>query len=263
MTILVFPGQDLSPQIDENLENHLRINQETELLTVQIGAGIIQNGSEVIALKAGLLQNQSRGSKFTLQSAQKRYIPLQNDLVIGIITARLSEFFRVDIGAQTSAVLSLLSGFEGATKKNRPTWTVGTVIFTRVAMAHPDLEPELSCFDPSGKIPVDLFGELGGVGIISDSNTKKSSILLRTLCNLSKSLQIPSQANLLKVLGKYFSFEIASGANGRIFLEAENVKEMIAISHLIVNNENKKPLNEIENSVRELAFSMGKLKGNK
>lgn len=43
----------------------------------------------------------------------------KGDPVIGIVTARQTDSFRVDIGTSDPASLSYLS-FEGATKKNRP-----------------------------------------------------------------------------------------------------------------------------------------------
>ena len=296
---VVFPGQDLSSLIEERLTSttSTTTTSTTELsssspVKIQVGPGIIQSGSEVIALRAGILKFNSHGGtkKFSLISAQKRYIPVQNDLVIGIVTAKLSEFFRVDIGAQTGASLSLTTGFEGATKKNRPTWSVGTIIFARVALAHPDLEAELACFDPSGRISIDLFGELGGVGgvgssssssdcnelstsstamINEDKNTKikskKTSILLRTSCNFSKYLQNPLVVPLLSALGRHFAFEVAAGANGRIFLEAGNPRETVALAQIIETSEKEfwkssKSTDEIEKKVYELAKSLGKVK---
>ena len=44
---------------------------------------------------------------------------MKGDSVIGIVTAKQGDTFRVDIGASDAASLSYLS-FEGATKKNRP-----------------------------------------------------------------------------------------------------------------------------------------------
>lgn len=46
-----------------------------------------------------------------------------DDLVIGIVTAKLTESWKVDIGVHEFATLSMYS-FEGATKKNRPDLSV-------------------------------------------------------------------------------------------------------------------------------------------
>lgn len=262
MNEAVFPGQDLRPII----ENKLSISQNVgEAVKIQVGPGIIRNSDEIIALQAGKLQNRKQVSRFNLIFSQKRYVPLQNDLVIGIVVARLSDFFRVDIGAQTLAVLPLLTGFEGSTKKNKPTWNVGTLIFARISLAHPDLEPELSCFDPSGRIDSELFGELGGnesPSLVSDSIKLKTSNLLRTSCNYSKKLQNPMKDPLLVALGKYFAFEIASGANGRIFLQAGNSQEVIALSQIIKSADIDQQFStaEVEDIVCKLATSLGKIR---
>ena len=267
MSDTVFPGQDLGVLIEKKLSNIA----ENDTIKLQIGPGIIQTGSNLIALRAGRLHCLKQNSKLILESPQKRYIPLQNDLVIGIVTARLSEFFRVDFGAQSNAVLSLLTGFEGATKKNRPTWNVGTVIFARVSMAHPELEPELACFDPSGKIAAELFGQLGeNENVLTADHLKaktcsKSPLLFRTSCNYSRKLQNPTKESLLSVIGRYFSFEIAAGANGRVFLEGENARESAALSQFISKVGTDGPLSseEMESKVKELAHTMGKLKTEK
>jgi len=219
-------------------------------------------------LRTGRLHCLKQNSKLILESPQKRYVPLQNDLVIGIITARLSEFFRVDIGSQSTAVLSLLTGFEGATKKNRPTWNIGTLIFARVSMAHPELDPELACFDPSGKIPAELFGQLGeNENLLTTDHSKaktssKFALLFRTSCNYSRKLQNPCKESPLSIIGRYFAFEIAAGANGRIFLESDNAREAAVISQFVSRMGDEILLihEEIESKVKELALSMGKLK---
>lgn len=260
---VVFPGQDLSPLIEDRLNS----SQKADTTKIHIGSGIIQSSNEIISLRAGRLLNQNQSTKFSLLSLQKRYIPLQNDLVIGIVTARLSELFRVDIGAQTPAILSLLNGFDSSTKKNRPTWAVGTVIFARIAVAHPDLDPELACFDPSGKVPLDLFGELGSCAkdtSVEGTVATKTSILLRTSCNFSRSLQNPIASPLLVALGRHFSFEIAAGSNGRIFIESSNAKDTAAIAKAITAHSNiKYSTEDIDAQVKKLALLMGKIKNDK
>lgn len=48
-----------------------------------------------------------------------QYIPQRGDSVIGIITTKAGDVFRVDVGASELATLPYLA-FEGATKRNRP-----------------------------------------------------------------------------------------------------------------------------------------------
>lgn len=80
--------------------------------------------------------------------------------MIGTIVHRLGEYFRVDIGTAHSAVLPMLA-FEGATKRNKPNLAVGSLVYCRVSLANPDMEPELECVNPrTGR--ADGFGELVG-----------------------------------------------------------------------------------------------------
>lgn len=48
-----------------------------------------------------------------------QYVPVKGDSVVGVVTAKAGDMFRVDIGSSELATLSYLS-FEGATKRNRP-----------------------------------------------------------------------------------------------------------------------------------------------
>lgn len=48
-----------------------------------------------------------------------QYIPTKGDAVIGIVTSKSGDIFKVDVGGSEQASLSYLA-FEGATKRNRP-----------------------------------------------------------------------------------------------------------------------------------------------
>lgn len=48
-----------------------------------------------------------------------QYVPAKGETVIGIVTAKTGDVFKVDVGGNEQASLSNLA-FEGATKRNRP-----------------------------------------------------------------------------------------------------------------------------------------------
>lgn len=48
-----------------------------------------------------------------------QYVPAKGETVIGIVTSKSGDVFKVDIGGSEQASLSYLA-FEGATKRNRP-----------------------------------------------------------------------------------------------------------------------------------------------
>lgn len=53
-----------------------------------------------------------------------QYVPVKGDHVIGIVTAKAGDVFKLDVGGSEQASLSYLA-FEGATKRNRPNVQVG------------------------------------------------------------------------------------------------------------------------------------------
>jgi exosome complex RNA-binding protein Rrp4 len=55
-----------------------------------------------------------------------QYVPAAQESVIGVITQKLGEGFRVDIGSAYYALLDGLA-FEGASKRNKPNLKVGIV----------------------------------------------------------------------------------------------------------------------------------------
>lgn len=48
-----------------------------------------------------------------------QYVPAKGESVIGVVTAKSGDIFKVDFGGSEQASLSYLA-FEGATKRNRP-----------------------------------------------------------------------------------------------------------------------------------------------
>ena len=56
----------------------------------------------------------------------EKYIPAAQESVIGVITQKIGEGYRVDIGSAHFASLDSLA-FEGATKRNKPNLKVGFI----------------------------------------------------------------------------------------------------------------------------------------
>lgn len=227
------PGDVVTSFIEARLEERAAINSnallskrastpETEgLPSVKLGPGLLQMDDDIVAIQAGLLSFQAP-NRFWIASHRKRYVPVVGDLVIGVVTAKLAELYRVDIGCHMNAALPL-SGFEGATRKNKPSLEVGSVVFARVLVSNKDLEPELVCFDADGK--AEGFGEV-----------KLGGLLTRCSCSLSQFLQ-RSASPILEAVAKHLSFEIIAGANGRFIINGNTTREMIAITTAIMQSE--------------------------
>lgn len=148
-------------------------------------------------------------------------MPAPNDLVVGIVAARLADAYKIDLGSNGTALLNF-SGFEGTTKKNRPNLLVGDVVYARVSVANKDLEPELVCLDADNR--PEGFGEL------------REGMLFHCSCSLAQALQRPDSP-VLELLGKHFAFEIVVGANGRFVLHAAKPVDVVRLGNTILHSD--------------------------
>ncbi|OBZ83974.1 putative exosome complex component rrp40 [Choanephora cucurbitarum] len=190
--------------------------------TIVLGPGLRQESDQVVATKAGFLRHLEVGNRYWIESNQKRYIASTGESVVGTVVAKMGEYFRVDIGTAHSAVLPMLA-FEGATKRNKPNIGVHSLVYCRVALANPDMEPELECVNPTtGK--ADGFGELSG------------GYMFKCSLGLCRRLLDPDTP-ILALLGEHFPFETAVGMNGRVWINSEEIKNTILISNAIQNSE--------------------------
>jgi len=192
-------------------------------VNLKLGPGLLQiqspNGEpSVISTRAGELKHSANRSKWWVESNSRRYTPAPQESVIGAVIARSGENWRVDIGAAHMATLDGLA-FEGATKRNRPNLKVGSLLYARVSLAHKDMEPELECFDAQTR-KAEGFGELKG-GFMVHCSLKMCRLLLD-----------PTHF-LLPMLGSRFPLETATGLNGRIWINTQEPRHIIAASRCI------------------------------
>ncbi|CDH50149.1 exosome complex exonuclease rrp40 [Lichtheimia corymbifera JMRC:FSU:9682] len=194
-------------------------NEQQGVIT--LGPGLRQDGEHIVATKAGMLKH-APPMRWWIESNQKRYIAATGESVLGVVTAKLAEYYRVDIGTAHTAVLPALA-FEGATKRNKPNLAPRTLVYCRIAMANRDMEAELDCINPTtGK--ADGFGELKGGYMI-----KCSLGLCRRL--------LDANTPILQLLGEHFPFELAVGMNGRVWLNSNSTKDTIMLANAILNSE--------------------------
>ena len=102
----VLPGDDVTEAIRTGDANK-----------IVLGPGLRRMGARVMVSRPGVLR-MPRNNVFHVDAYQKRYIPVKDENVVGIVT-NAGDVYRVDIGASVPASLSYLE-FEHATKKNRP-----------------------------------------------------------------------------------------------------------------------------------------------
>jgi exosome complex component RRP40 len=124
-------------------------------------------------------------------------VPAPQEPVVGIVSARQGEGWRVDIGSAHQASLDGLA-FEGASRRNRPSlkvcWVlilsdrevnrhqVNSLVYARVSLAHKDMEPELECFDAQTR-KTEGFGEVkGGFLVRCSLKMSRKCVLFFTNC---------------------------------------------------------------------------------
>jgi exosome complex component RRP40 len=207
---VVLPGDHVPAQ-------HVNLKLGPGLLQV---SNVVDNKTEsnVIATRAGILNHSTNRSKWWVESNSRRYVPAPQELVIGVVTQKVGEGYRIDIGSAHPASLDGLA-FEGATKRNKPNLKVGSLIYARVSLAHKDMEPELECFDAQTR-KSEGFGEL------------KGGFVVRCSLRLCRDI-LDSTHFLLPLLGRRFPLEVAVGLNGRVWVNAKEIKQTIALVRCI------------------------------
>lgn len=211
---VVLPGEDVTNDTKSS----------TKSSKVILGPGLRRIDDRVIACKGGILKQQS-STTFWVDTYQKRYIPSKGETVIGTVVQKAGDIFRVDIGASEPAAISYLA-FEGATKKNRPDINVGDLLFARLLVAYKDFESELICVDSLGKKM--KLGPLNG-GFVFSCSINLARKLRSPVCPLldaiKKNIQVP--------------LEIVVGMNGRVWIDAKNERDLIAVGNAILAAEYK------------------------
>lgn len=205
---------------------------------------ILGEGTETtqryVATRSGYLHAESQGINLTKkgksESKQKKdkmqidilpynsnkYQASEGDTVIGIVTMRNPEFYQLDIGADTVAVLNSQE-FQGATRKDRPNYTEGTLIYCRVLSADKFGKVQLSCINPLDKKAWNtgeaFFKDLKG-GFVKE--------LPIAYCRQNLLSQTKSDY-LFEQLGQIFTFELCIGFNGKVWFKSERAVDTILI----------------------------------
>ncbi|XP_009330973.1 PREDICTED: exosome complex component RRP40 [Pygoscelis adeliae] len=150
--------------------------------------------------------------------ARRAYVPVKGDHVIGIVTAKAGDVFKLDVGGSEQASLSYLA-FEGATKRNRPNVQVGDLIYGQFLVANKDMEPEMVCIDSSGRS--------SGMGIIG-----QDGFLFKVSLGLVRKLLAP-KCEIIQELSQLYPFELVLGMNGRIWVKAKTVQQTLIIVNIL------------------------------
>ncbi|KAJ6661654.1 hypothetical protein lerEdw1_013893 [Lerista edwardsae] len=192
------------------------------------GPGLRRGRDGLLVVKCGLLRYRAPGGQagsgsgaggtFWVDSQQKRYVPVKGDHVIGIVTAKAGDIFKLDVGGSEQASLSYLA-FEGATKRNRPNVQVGDLVYGQFIVANKDMEPEMVCIDSSGRA--------NGMGVIG-----QDGFVFKVSLGLIRKLLAPGCA-IIQDLGQLYPFELVLGMNGRIWVKAKTIQQTLIVANVL------------------------------
>ncbi|XP_021107660.1 exosome complex component RRP40 isoform X2 [Heterocephalus glaber] len=160
---------------------------------------------------------QGEGEDWSI-SEEIEYVPVKGDHVIGIVTAKSGDIFKVDVGGSEPASLSYLA-FEGATKRNRPNVQVGDLIYGQFVVANKDMEPEMVCIDSCGRA--------NGMGVIG-----QDGLLFKVTLGLIRKLLAPD-CEIIQEVGKLYPLEIVFGMNGRIWVKAKTIQQTLILANIL------------------------------
>jgi len=179
---------------------------------LRLGPGLRRNINDdtITVTETGILKNEN--GCIWMASARKRYIPVKGDLVLGIVTHKHPEYYRVDINAPELATLSAMA-FESATKRNRVTVAAGDIIYGKVSVALPDLEPEIVCCNQR-------TGKSDGMGVMQF--TEATNSLNINIQAARKALS--NECVFAKAIAKHTPFEWCIGVNGRVMITTKHAK---------------------------------------
>jgi exosome complex component RRP40 len=212
-----------------------------------LGDGLVQQGEAVIAVRAGVLRYRPP-NRYWVEHNQRKYIPAVEDFAVGTVTARSADFYTVDVGGPTAALLPTLA-FDGATKRNRPNLQVGDLLYARVVDAPKDMEPELSCCAVHGAKKDWMTGD-ATYGELREGHVFTCSVAL------ARQL-LRADSPVLRCLAGCTPFELAIGHNGRVWVNSGSPPHTIFIANALANSELLSP-EQVELMVQRLWATMKK-----
>jgi exosome complex component RRP40 len=119
-----------------------------------------------------------------------------------------------------------------ATKKTRPHLDPGALVYARVTLANRHMDPELECVSQStGK--ADGLGPLTGGMMYNISLGMARRMLLRKPVEEGKVVVLDDLGSAGLV------FEVAVGRNGRIWVNSESTKTILAVGRAVVETDEK------------------------
>ncbi|OTA58676.1 hypothetical protein K449DRAFT_385701 [Hypoxylon sp. EC38] len=235
--IFVLPGDRIDPSL---IPSHPK-------RSLKLGPGLRHiPPDELVPTVAGQLVTDPRKNSIWVEYNGGRVGSAVGDLVIGTVHHSAADYFYVMLSGYTSNAILPQLAFEMATKKTRPNLSPGALVYARVSLANRHMDPELECVSPStGK--ADGLGPLNG-GMLFDISLGMSRRLL-----MRKSVEEGKVAVLEELGSAGLSFETAVGRNGKIWVNSEKIKTVLAVGRAVKEtDENNLTIDQQKKLVRKL-----------
>ncbi|KAH6651881.1 hypothetical protein BKA67DRAFT_521413 [Truncatella angustata] len=188
--------------------------------------------SDIVPTIAGQLVTDRKKNSIWVESNGGRYIPVVGDLVIGKVDKSSGDFYYVNLSDYTSNASLPQLAFEGASKKTRPQFNSGALVYARVSLANRHMDPELECVSATtGK--ADGLGPLVG-GMLFDISLGMARRLL-----MRKSVEEGKVVVMDELASAGLAFETAVGRNGKIWVNSESIKTVLVVGRAVKETDEK------------------------
>lgn len=94
---VVIPGENLTKECVSAVKDD----------KIKLGPGLRQTGNDIIACMSEILKTKSPNF-FWVECYQKRYIPVKGENVLGIVSGKAGDAFKVDIGSSDQVIFLLM-----------------------------------------------------------------------------------------------------------------------------------------------------------
>ncbi|KAH6607185.1 hypothetical protein Trco_003498 [Trichoderma cornu-damae] len=221
--VFVMPGDGIDPLL---IPSHPK-------KPLRLGPGLrhVPPGNLLPTLAGQLVADRQKNT-IRVETANGRYMPRVGELVIGTVIKSALEAYLVGLSDYAAPALLPQLSFESATKKTRPVLAPGALVYARVTLANKHMDAELECVSAS-------TGKADGLGPLVGGMLFTISLGMARLLMLPKKVQQGKLVVLDELAGAGLQFETATGRNGRLWVDSDSTKAIIAVGRAIQETDEK------------------------
>lgn len=195
----------------------------------------VKNGN-LLSKKTSLLFTSNNNESISIG---KIYTPRENDIVLGIVTQKFSESYRIDIGAYTNAILNKVNT-EG-NKNSKLDAEVGDLLLCKIISINPNDAPSLSTQKIKNRNELNVFCEFD-LGKLKEGNIYDLPL---------GQIQYLNKTNpAIKKIKSNINCKIVACNNGKIYINTDNYNtEAIPLIYELIVESLKTKNKDISNDI--------------